>query len=73
MSYNLIVIKAERIPYDSMSTMYTFPDEDDDLTNYAGGNTQVMVPNRLLQGSGKLDQYDTLSWHLFQVHRKSHI
>ena len=73
LSYNFIVIKAERIPYDSMSTVYTFPDEDDDLTNYAGGNAQVMVPNRLLQGSGKLDQYDTLSCHLFQVYRKLHI
>ena len=54
LSYNFIVIKAERIPYDSMSTMYTFPDEDDDLTNYSGGNAQVIVPNGLLQGNGKL-------------------
>ena len=29
--------------YGSMSTVYTFPDEDDDLTNYAGGNAQVII------------------------------
>ena len=56
-----------------MSTVYTFPDEDDDLTNYAGGNAQVMVPNRLWQGNGKLDQHDTLSHHVLQVYRKLHI
>ena len=55
MPHIFIVIKAERIPYDSMSTMYVFPDKDDDLTNYTGGNTQVMVPNQILQGNGKLD------------------
>ena len=73
MSHNFIVIKAERIPYDSMSTVYTFPDEDDDLTNYAGGNAQVMVPNRLWQGNGKFDQHNTLSHHVLQVYRKLHI
>ena len=55
LSYNFTVIKAERIPQDSMSTMYKFPDEDDDLTDYTGGNAQVMVPNGLLQGIGKLN------------------
>ena len=51
-SHTFIVIKAERIPYDSMDTMYTFPDDNDDLTNYTGGNAQVMLPNGLLQGNG---------------------
>ena len=32
--------------------MYTFPDDNDDLTNYTGGNAQVMLPNGLLQGNG---------------------
>ena len=56
------VIKAECIPQGSMSTMYTFPDEDDDLTNYTGGNAQVMVPNGLLQGNGKLNIITTYSY-----------
>ena len=33
--------------------MYTFPDEDDDLTNYTSRSAQVMVPNGLLQAIGK--------------------
>ena len=49
----IIVIKAERISYDDMDTMYIFPNEDDDLANYTGGSTQVMVPNGLLQAIGK--------------------
>ena len=28
---------------------YVFPDEDDDLTAYAGRSAQVMVPSGLLQ------------------------
>ena len=51
--YTFLVIKAERVPYDSVGAMYVFPDEDDDLTNYAGGNAQVMVSNSLLQAIGK--------------------
>ena len=47
------MIKAEHVPYDSMGTMYMFPDEDDDLTNYTGRITQVMIPNGLLQSIGK--------------------
>ena len=51
--YNFIVIKAEHVPYDNMGTIYMFPDEDDDLTNYTGRSAQVMVPNGLLQNIGK--------------------
>ena len=50
-----IVIKAERIPYDNVGTVYTFPAEDDNLTSYAGGSAQVMVPNGLLHSNGKLN------------------
>ena len=53
LSHNFTVIKAESISQGSMSTMYTFPDENDDMTNYTEGNAQVMVPNSLLQGNGK--------------------
>ena len=52
-NYSFLVIKAERVPHDNMDTMYMFPDEDDDLTNYTGRNVQVMVPNGLLQSVGK--------------------
>ena len=48
------------MPQRSMSTVYTFPDEDDDLTNYTGGHAQVMVPHGLLQGNGKLKHYHTI-------------
>ena len=51
--YSYVVIKAEHVPYDNMGTTYMFPDEDDDLTNYAGRSAQVMVPNGLLQAIGK--------------------
>ena len=36
-----------------MDATYIFPSEDDDLTNYAGGSAQVMVPSGLLQAIGK--------------------
>ena len=57
LSHILIVIKAERTPiqYGSVDTVYIFPDENDNLTNYTGGNAQVMVPNGLLQGNVKFD------------------
>ena len=48
-----IVIKAEHVPYDNMGTTYMFPDKDDNLTDYTGGNAQVLVPNGLLQSIGK--------------------
>ena len=51
--YIYTVIKAERISYDNVGTVYTFPDEDDNLTTYAGGSAQIMVPNGLLQSDGK--------------------
>jgi len=28
---------------------YVFPDEQDDLTNYTGGDARIMVPNSILQ------------------------
>ena len=61
-----IVIKAERIPYDSMDTMYTFPDDNDDLTNYTGGNAQVMLPNGLLQGNGMHNHTQMPSHHMLK-------
>ena len=47
------MIKAEHVPYDNLNTMYMFPDEDDDLTDYTGRSAQVMIPNGLLQSIGK--------------------
>ena len=47
------MIKAELIPNGNVEAMYVFPDEDDDLSNYAGGNAQVVVSNGLLQAIGK--------------------
>ena len=32
-----------------MSKGYAFPDEDDDLTNYKGESTHIMIPGNLLQ------------------------
>ena len=50
---HFIVIKAEHVPHDNMGTMYMFPDEDDDLTNYTGRIAHVMIPNDLLQSISK--------------------
>ena len=36
-----------------MGKDYVFPDEDDDLTAYAGGNAQFTVPSGLLQTISK--------------------
>ena len=48
-----IVIKAERVSNDNMYRGYMFPDEDDNLTGYAGGNAQLMIPSGLLQNISK--------------------
>ena len=47
------VIKAERVSDDGVDKDYVFPDEDDNLTVYSGGNTQLMVPIGLLQNISK--------------------
>ena len=47
------VIKAERISSDSVGKDYVFPDEDDNLSAYNGGNTQLMVHIGLLQNISK--------------------
>ena len=62
-TFYVIVIKAERtaIQYGSMDTVYIFPDENDNLTSYTGGNAQVMVPNGLLQGNVKFDDTQNTS------------
>ena len=46
------MIKAEHVPY---GTMYIFPDEDDNLTDYTGRIAQVIIPNGLLQSTGRYD------------------
>ena len=51
--YACIVIKAERVSNDSVGNDYVFPDEDDDLTAYAGGNAQFTVPSGLLKNISK--------------------
>ena len=48
-----IVIKAERVSNSSVDKDYTFPDEDDNLAAYSGGNAQLMVPIGLLQNISK--------------------
>ena len=47
------VIKAERVSGDSVDKDYVFPDEDDNLTAYNGGNAQLMVSIGLLQNISK--------------------
>ena len=44
-----VVLKAERVSNDSLNRGYVFPDEDDNLTAYTGGITQLSVPVGLLQ------------------------
>ena len=51
--YLYTVIKAEHISSDSVDKDYVFPDEDDNLSDYNGGNTQLMVPIGLLQNISK--------------------
>ena len=48
-----IVIKAERISNVSADKDYVFPDADDNLVTYTGGNAQLMVPSGLLQNISK--------------------
>ena len=49
-----------------MDTMYTFPDDNDDLTNYTGGNAQVVLPIGLLQGNGMYNHTQTASHHILK-------
>ena len=51
--YLHVVIKAERVSNDSVQKGYVFPDEDDNLTAYTGGNARVMVSSDLLQNISK--------------------
>ena len=58
-----IVTKAERVSNDSVYRGYIFPDEDDNLTAYAGGNAQLMIPSGLLQNISKC--YSSISIHKY--------
>ena len=49
LSHLSTVIKVERTSDEDVNKGYTFPDEDDDLTNYEGEHTQLMIPSSLLQ------------------------
>lgn len=51
--YLHVVIKAERVSNDSVQKGYVFPDEDDNLTAYTGGNARLMVSSSLLQNISK--------------------
>ena len=51
--YLHVVIKAERVSNDSVKKGYVFPDEDDNLTAFTGGNARVMVFSDLLQNISK--------------------
>ena len=48
-----VVIKAEQVSNDSVYEGYAFPDEDDNLTAYTGGNAQLMIPSELIQNISK--------------------
>jgi len=50
-----VVIKVERVSDDDIVEGYVFPNENDDLTGYAGGSTHLMVPSGLLQDISKYD------------------
>ena len=53
-SFWYVVLKAERISInDSVDEGYMFPDEDDNLATYTGGNTQLIIPSDLLQDISK--------------------
>ena len=52
-AYIRTVIKAERVSNDSVQKGYVFPDEDDNLTAYTGGNARLMVSSSLLQNISK--------------------
>ena len=45
----LTVVKAECLSNEDVSKEYSFPDEDDDLTNYMGKGAHLMIPSTLLQ------------------------
>ena len=55
-----VVIKAERVSNDSVDKGYIFPDKNDNLSTYAGGNAQLMVPTGLLQDISKCTHRLTL-------------
>lgn len=43
------VFKAECLSNEDVSNGYSFPDEDDDLSNYKGESPHLMIPSTLLQ------------------------
>ena len=45
----LTVIKAKCLSNEDVGKGYSFPDEDDDLTNYQGKSAHLMIPSALLQ------------------------
>jgi len=48
-----------------MDKEYVFPDEDDDLTNYAGESAQLVVPTGLLQDISKYTYIFIISLLIF--------
>jgi len=53
--YMFVVIKVEHVSDDDIAEGYVFPNENDNLTGYAGGRTHLMVPSGLLQDISKYD------------------
>ena len=45
------VVKAQRLSNENVQAgeAYVFPDEQDDLTSFTGGGTQIMIPNSVLR------------------------
>jgi len=49
--YLCVVVKAQRLSNENVQAgeAYVFPDEQDDLTSFSGGDAQIMVPNSILR------------------------
>ena len=45
------VVKAQRLSNENIQAgeAYVFPDEQDNLTSFTGGDTQIMIPNSVLR------------------------
>ena len=70
----LTVVKVERVSDEDMNEGYSFPDEDDDLTNYEGESTQLMIPSSLLEDiNGKYTNIHMLHILYYYVYMCTHV
>ena len=61
------MLKVEHIPDESLEKGYVFPDEDDNLTSYTGGNTQLAIPGSLLENICKYSNKMFIFWVVYFV------